>query len=155
MNENTKKLMNAAAASGGVLVGVNMVDRTQSVEQAACLSTLGFKLLDMTRLVGNATDSRHPDGIVTWRFAPMSEDGKYTINQVLAAWNNDAWLTDPTNESPLAFIIAAFRNRQRHLDWIKQGRAMVAIKNGNRWVLIPEDCSARVEILAKRHLIGR
>ncbi len=155
MNENTKKIMTAAASQCGVLIGVNMVDRTQSIEQAACLSTLGFKLPDMTRLVGDTVDARHAEGIVTWRFSPVSEDGKYTINEVLAAWNNDAWLTDPTNEHPLAYIICAFRNRQRHLDWIKQGRAMVAIKNGNRWALVPEDCSSRVEILAKRHLLGR
>jgi hypothetical protein len=31
---------------------------------------------------------------------------------------------------------------------------MVAVQSGNRWALIPEDCSARVEILAKRHLRG-
>jgi hypothetical protein len=31
---------------------------------------------------------------------------------------------------------------------------MVAVKHGNRWALIPDDCSARVEILAKRHLLG-
>lgn len=155
MNENAKKILSTPAAQSGVLIGVNMVDRTNNIELAACLSTLGFKLMDMTRLVGSELDSRHPDGIVTWRFAPVSEDGKYTINEVMAAWNNDAWLTDPANEHPLAYIIAAFRNRQRHLDWIKQGRAMVAIKNGNRWALIPEDCSARVEILARRHLTGR
>lgn len=153
MNEKSNILN--AAATGGVLIGVNMVDRTNNIELAACLSTLGFKLLDMTRLVGDAVDARHADGIVTWRFSPVSADGKYTINEVMAVWNNDAWLTDPTNEHPLAYIIAAFRNRQRHLDWIKQGRAMVAIKNGNRWALVPEDCSARVEILAKRHLLGR
>ena len=41
------------------------------------------------------------------------------------------------------------------MDYIFQGRTMVAIKRGNRWALIPEDCSARVEILAKRHLTGR
>ena len=37
----------------------------------------------------------------------------------------------------------------------KQGHAMMDISNGNRWALIPEDCSARVEGLAKRHLLGR
>lgn len=144
-----------AAASSGVLIGVNMVDRTNNIELAACLSTLGFKLIDMTRLVGDAVDSRHADGVVTWRFAPVSDDGKYTINEVMAAWNNDAWLTDPQNEHPLAYIVCAFRNRQRHLDWIKQGRAMVAVKSGQRWALVPEDCSARVEVLAKRFLSGR
>lgn len=41
------------------------------------------------------------------------------------------------------------------MDYIFQGRAMVAIKRGNRRALVPEDCSSRVEILAKRHLLGR
>lgn len=61
----------------------------------------------------------------------------------------------PTHAAPLTFIISAFRNRQRLMDYIFQGRAMVAIKRGNRRALVPEDCSARVEILAKRHLLGR
>ena len=46
-------------------------------------------------------------------------------------------------------------NACRRMDYIFQGRAMVAIKRGNRWALVPEDCSSRVEILAKRHLLGR
>lgn len=152
MKENNNVLK--AAAGSGVLIGVNMVDRTQNIELAACLSTLGFRLIDMTRLVGDGL-GQQADGVVTWRFAPESDDGKYTINEVMAAWNNDAWLTDPNNEHPLAYIICAFRNRQRHLDWIKQGRAMVAVKSGQRWALIPEDCSARVEVMAKRFLSGR
>ncbi len=65
-----------------------------------------------------------------------------------------AWLSAPTNAAPLAFIISSFCNRQRLMDYIFQGRTMVAVKRGNRWALIPEDCSARVEILAKRHLLG-
>lgn len=152
MNEN--KLLKAASDSG-VLIGVNMVDRTNNIELAACLSTLGFRLIDMTRLVGSEIDSRHPDGVVTWRFAPVSDDGKHKIQDIMAAWNNEAWLNDPDNNHPVAYIIAAFKNRQRHLDWIKQGRAMVAIKSGNRWALVPEDCTARVEVLAKRFLTGK
>ena len=74
MNENAKKILSSTAAQSGVLVGVNMVDRTNNIELAACLSTLGFKLMDMTRLVGSEMDARHPDGIVTWRFSPVSQD---------------------------------------------------------------------------------
>lgn len=51
--------------------------------------------------------------------------------------------------------ISAFRNRSRLMDYIFQGRTLVAVKHGSRWALVPEDCSARVEILAKRHLLGR
>ena len=61
----------------------------------------------------------------------------------------------PTTTPPLAFVISAFRNRSRLLDYIFQGRTLVAVKHGSRWALVPEDCSARVEILAKRHLLGR
>lgn len=41
------------------------------------------------------------------------------------------------------------------MDYLFQGRTLVAVKHGSRWALVPEDCSARVEILAKRHLLGR
>ncbi|MBQ9096120.1 MAG: hypothetical protein IJY53_07275 [Akkermansia sp.] len=64
------------------------------------------------------------------------------------------WLSAPTNMAPLCFVIFGFRNRQRLMDYIFQGRTMVAVKRGNRWALIPEDCSSRVEILAKRPLLG-
>lgn len=152
--EKTGKII-VPESESGILFGANTgLDRVDNLELAACLSTLGFTLLDITRLAGDCCDSRHPQGIVTWRFSHASEDGTYTLGQVLAAWNNDSWLTDPQNHDPLAHIIVAFRNRQRLLDYIHQGRQMVAIKRGRRWALVPEDCSARVEVLAKRHLRG-
>lgn len=142
------------AAQSGVFIDPLGLDRIDNIELAACLATLGFGLLDCTRLKGDGIDDRTPHGRVLWKFTPTSADGKYTLPQVQAAWRNDAWLSDPTNTDPLAFIISAFRNRQRLMDYIFQGRTMVAVKRGNRWALIPEDCSARVEILAKRHLLG-
>lgn len=142
-------------ASAGVFIDPLGLDRVDNIELAACLSTLGFALLDCTRLKGDGFDDRTPQGRVTWKFAHVSADGKYTLERVLAAWKNEAWLSDPQNVDPLAFIIAAFRNRQRLMDYVFQGRAMVALKRGNRWALVPEDCSARVEVMAKRHLLGR
>lgn len=150
-----KTLIHTPGTAEGVFIDPCGLDRIDNIELAACLSTLGFGLLDCTRLKGDGIDDRTPQGRVTWKFTPTSADGKYTLPQVLAAWNNDAWLSDPTNTDPLAFIISAFRNRQRLMDYIFQGRTMVAVKRGNRWALIPEDCSSRVEILAKRHLLGR
>lgn len=149
-----KTLIHTPGTAEGVFIDPCGLDRIDNIELAACLSTLGFGLLDCTRLKGDGIDDRTPQGRVTWKFTPTSADGKYNLPQVLAAWRNDAWLSDPTNMDPLAFIISAFRNRQRLMDYIFQGRAMVAIKRGNRWALIPEDCSSRVEILAKRHLLG-
>lgn len=145
MNEKTKN---------GVLLGINGLDRTQNVEIAACLSTLGFELLELVRLKSPAIQSAEADGIVTWTFAPVSRDGKYKLKDVLAAWNNEAWLTDPATTDPLAFIICAFRNRQRHLDYIKKGVAMVAFKTGNRWALVPENCSELTKKKLKAHMLN-
>lgn len=139
----------------GIMLDPFGLDRVDNIELAACLATLGFGLLDCVRLKGDGIDERTPQGRVIWRFTQRSEDGVYSLGQVLAAWKNDAWLSDPANKDPLAFIISAFRNRQRLMDYVFQGRAMVAIRKGNRWALVPEDCTARVEVLAKRHLLGR
>ena len=146
--------MRTLGAAGGVFIDPCGLDRVDNMELAACLSTLGFGLLDCTRLKGSESDNLNPQGRVTWKFTPTSADGRYTLQQVLVAWRNEAWLSDPNNADPLAYIIAAFRNRQRLMDYIFRGRTMVAVQSGRRWALIPEDCSARVEILAKRHLRG-
>lgn len=142
-------------AASGVYIDPQGLDRIDNIELAACLSTLGFGLLDCTRIKGDGIDSASPHGRVTWKFTPTSADGQYNLAQVQAAWHNDTWLSDPDNHDPLAFVISAFRNRSRLMDYIFQGRTLVAVKHGSRWALIPDDCSARVEILAKRHLLGR
>lgn len=153
-SDSTAATLRTPGAAGGVFLDPCGLDRIDNLELASCLSTLGFGLLDCTRLRGAESDHLHPQGRVTWKFTPTSADGRYTLPQVLSAWKNDAWLSDPHNTDPLAYIICAFRNRQRLMDYIFQGRTMVAVQSGNRWALIPEDCSARVEILAKRHLRG-
>jgi hypothetical protein len=152
---NSSPIINTPGASNGVFIDPRGLDRIDNIELAACLCTLGFGLLDCTRLKGDGIDAASPYGRVTWKFTPCSADGKYTLAQVQAAWHNDAWLSDPQNADPLAYVISAFRNRQRLLDYIFQGRTLVAVKHGNRWALVPEDCTARVEVLAKRHLLGR
>lgn len=151
---STAAALHSLGAAGGVFIDPCGLDRVDNMELAACLSTLGFGLLDCTRLKGCESDNLNPQGRVTWKFTPTSADGRYTLQQVLVAWRNEAWLSDPNNADPLAYIIAAFRNRQRLMDYIFRGRTMVAVQSGRRWALIPEDCSARVEILAKRHLRG-
>ncbi|MBR2126930.1 MAG: hypothetical protein IJ943_09385 [Akkermansia sp.] len=151
---STAAALHSLGAAGGVFIDPCGLDRVDNMELAACLSTLGFGLLDCTRLKGSESDNLNPQGRVTWKFTPTSADGRYTLQQVLVAWRNEAWLSDPNNADPLAYIIAAFRNRQRLMDYIFRGRTMVAVQSGRRWALIPEDCSARVEILAKRHLRG-
>jgi hypothetical protein len=134
-----------------------IADRTHDLELAAALTTLGFECLGMQRFrsadLGEAEAT--PEGCCYWRFATVSEDGRYTLEQVLKAWQNDAWLTDPATTDPLAHIIVAFRNRHRLLDWCKQSKAMVAIKTGARWAFVPENADTSTLARAKNFLTGK
>lgn len=134
-----------------------LAEKTNDLELAACLCTLGFECLGMQRLKSAdlSAAAEHPDGVCYWQFSTVSEDGKYTLQQVLMAWKNDAWLTDPATTDPLAHIIVAFRNRQRLLDWCKQSKAMVAIKAGARWAFVPEGAPATHVTRAKAFLRGQ
>lgn len=141
------------AKANGVILDPNAVGTINNTELAAALVTLGFRVLDMQRLRGDGI--RHPEGVVTWRFAPVSDDGRYMLGYVLKRWNDLAWLNDPNNTDPLAFIIAAFQNRRRLLDEIKKGEALVTIKRGRRWALVPENCSEVIGAMVVDHFSGR
>ena len=130
-----------------------VADKTNDLEIASALVTLGFTCRGMQRY--KSTDLPGAAKVCYWQFDVVSEDGLYTLEQVLAAWQNDAWLTDPENRDPLAHIIVAFRNRQRLLDWVKQAAPMVAVKNGNRWAFVPQDAPAGHIARAKAFLQGR
>lgn len=134
-----------------------LAEKTNDLELAACLCTLGFECLGMQRIKSAdiSAAAEHPEGVCYWQFATVSEDGKYTLQQVLMAWKNDAWLTDPATTDPLAHIIVAFRNRQRLLDWCKQCKAMVAVKSGNRWAFVPEGANLTDRNRAKAFLRGQ
>lgn len=130
-----------------------VADKTNDLEIASALVTLGFTCRGMQRF--KSQDIPGAAEVCYWQFDTVSEDGQYTLEAVLAAWKNDAWLTDPANDDPLAAIIVAFRNRQRLLDWVKQSAPMVAVKNGNRWVFVPEDADKAHVARAKAFLQGK
>lgn len=130
-----------------------ITDKTLDLELAATLTTLGFECLGMQRI--KSSDIKNAGEVCYWKFATVSEDGRYTLEQVLAAWQNDTWLTDPANDDPLAHIIIAFRNRQRLLDWVKKSAAMVAVKTGNRWAFVPENAPEGHIARAKAFLMGQ
>ena len=109
-------------------------------------------MLEQSRITGDIAQGS--EGVFSWRFAPVSPECQYSVDYVLKRWNDLKWLNDPANRDPLAAIIAAFHNRKRLLDLIKKGAGMVSIRQGDRWVLIPENASVRVQALAKNHLKG-
>lgn len=139
----------------GVTVNPAAYGGVNNTELAAALVTLGFAVLDMTRLRGDGIDRRHDGGVVAWRFSETSADGRYSLAYVLQRWNDRAWLSDPTNDEPLAHIIAAFHNRRRLLDTIKQGVAMVSIKQGRRFALVPERLTEHQGARVGDHFAGK
>ena len=82
-----------------------------------------------------------PGGAVTWWFEKRSRDGKYTMDEVLARWEDWNWLNDPNNLDPLAYIITGFHNRRRLIDEVKQQAVMVLVRTGARYALFSKNSS--------------
>lgn len=127
---------------------------TNNTELAACLATLGFELLDGggMHLVGDGISA--PGGVVTWRFSSRSADGKYTLPYVLTRWTDVAWLNDPTNDDPLAYIITAFHNKRRLLDQVKQSVPIAIARQGKRFAFYRTDASLAHQDSVARFLAG-
>lgn len=132
---------------GGVILTPENFESTRNTELAACLITLGFPLLNDTpgfsRVIGEGISA--PGGAVTWWFGKCSRDGKYTMAEVLARWEDWKWLNDPNNLDPLAYIITGFHNRRRLIDEVKQQAAMVLVRSGSRYALFSKN-SGRGEL---------
>lgn len=132
---------------GGVILTPENFESTRNTELAACLITLGFPLLHDTpgfsRVIGEGISA--PGGAVTWWFGKCSRDGKYTMAEVLARWEDWDWLNDPNNLDPLAYIITGFHNRRRLIDEVKQKAAMVLVRSGSRYALFSKN-SGRGEL---------
>lgn len=129
--------------SGGVILTPEDFESTRNTELAACLITLGFPLLNDTpgfsRVIGEGIAG--PGGAVTWWFGKRSRDGKYTMDQVLARWEDWSWLNDPNNQDPLAYIITGFHNKRRLVDEIKKQDVMVLVRTGSRYALFSKNSS--------------
>mgnify|MGYP000605029796 CR=1 FL=1 len=119
---------------GGAILTPEDFDSTRNTELAACLITLGF-----SRVIGEGIAG--PGGAVTWWFGKRSRDGKYTMGEVLARWEDWDWLNDPNNLDPLAYIITGFHNKRRLVDEVKKREVMVLVQSGARHALFSKNCS--------------
>ena len=129
--------------NGGAILTPEDFDSTRNTELAACLITLGFPLLNdppgFSRVIGEGIAG--PGGAVTWWFGKRSRDGKYTMDQVLARWEDWNWLNDPNNLDPLAYIITGFHNKRRLVDEVKKQEVMVLVRTGSRYALFSKNSS--------------
>lgn len=79
------------------------------MDAVVCLITLGFKVRKdpPTKVVKN------PDGnvITTVYFNTVSDCGKYTVEKFMKAYKHDAKYVNENPDCPMAFVIAAVKNK--------------------------------------------
>lgn len=140
--------------AGGSILTPDDFESTRNTELAACLITLGFPLLNDTpgfaRVIGDGIAG--PGGAVTWWFGKRSADGRYSLGEVMARWEDWGWLNDVNNMDPLAYIITAFHNKRRLVDEVKKREVMVLVRSGRRCALFSKNSSRRTVERIERFL---
>lgn len=140
--------------AGGAILTPDDFESTRNTELAACLITLGFPLLNDTpgfaRVIGDGIAG--PGGAVTWWFGKRSADGRYSLGEVMARWEDWGWLNDVNNMEPLAYIITAFHNKRRLVDEVKKREVMVLVRSGRRCALFSKNSSRRTVERIERFL---
>ena len=106
-----------------------------SLMLAACQTALGIPFSERPAFaVGGDTQP-----CVNWLFDEASPDGKYKASEIIARWNDKAWITKADNEHPEAYIAAAMQNLRtliRH--HIGNAPRMELVKRGRKTLLLPE-----------------
>lgn len=82
---------------------------TPDLDVAICLVTLGFKV----RRHPPVSVVKNPDGIVHTKvsFNVTSDCGKYTTDAFMAAYKHDAKYCNENPDCPMAYVIAAVKNK--------------------------------------------
>lgn len=107
----------------------------ESLMLAACLTALGIPFSE--RPAFKVTGDTAP--VVNWLFEESSTDGKFKASEMIARWNDKAWITKDDNQHPMAYMAAAMNNLrtliQQHMG---QAPTVEMVKRGNKTLLIPE-----------------
>lgn len=106
-----------------------------SLMLAACLTALGVPFSEKPAF-SVAGDS---EPVVNWLFDDASPDGKFKASEIIAKWNDKAWIARDDNEHPLAYMAAAMRNLKtliRH--HIGQAPKVELVKRGRKMLVVPE-----------------
>ena len=106
-------------------------------------------------LIGSGARLSAPGGVITWQFEPKSEDGRFRTEEVIKLFGDKNWLTDPENESPLAYVACAFHNYKRLLDFVKSQVPLAVIRKGKRKALVRLDADPYWQGVAEGFLGGR
>lgn len=107
----------------------------ESLMLASCLTALGIPFSE--RPAFKVTGDAAP--MVNWLFSESSADGKYKASEMIARWNDKAWISKEDNAHPMAYMAAAMRNLRTLIQHhIGQAPTVELVKRGNKTLVIPE-----------------
>ena len=119
---------------------------TRNTELAAALATLGFEPGSTGTRVAHELRGH------VWLFPERSADGRYSLQERMARWADDAWCAQEGNTDPIAAMADAFWNLRHLRRSLKDARVYVQAQNGERTVLVRRDASAATWAKAERFL---
>lgn len=133
------------------------VNGTRNTELAAALATLGFNPGDPPAptgygVAGTGTRIAHEARGHVWLFPERSADGRYSLQERMARWSDDAWCAQEGNTDPIAAMADAFWNLRHLRRSLRDARVYVQAQNGERTVLVRRDASAETWAKAERFL---
>lgn len=122
------------------------VNGTRNTELAAALATLGFNPGDTGTRIAHEVRGH------VWLFPERSEDGRYSLQERMARWADDAWCAQEGNTDPIAAMADAFWNLRHLRRGLRDARVYVQAQNGQRSVLVRRDASAETWAKAEAFL---
>ncbi len=122
------------------------VNGTRNTELAAALATLGFNPGDTGTRIAHEVRGH------VWLFAERSTDGRYSLQERMARWADDAWCAQDGNTDPIAAMADAFWNLRHLRRSLRDARVYVQAQNGERTVLVRRDASAETWAKAEAFL---
>lgn len=130
---------------------------TRNTELAAALATLGFTPGDPPPpggygVTSTGTRIAHEVRGHVWLFPERSADGRYSLQERMARWADDAWCAQDGNTDPIAAMADAFWNLRHLRRSLRDARVYVQAQNGTRTVLVRRDASEETWAKAERFL---
>lgn len=122
---------------------------TRNTELAAALATLGF---NPAGAEGAGVRIAHECRGHVWMLPDRSADGRWSLQERMHRWADDAWCGQPENVDPIACMADAFYNLRQLRLGLKHAQVYVRVQNGSRSVLVRRDASKRVLDAAERFL---
>lgn len=123
---------------------------SRNMQLAAAMAALGFALHSAN--APGLLAIGHGKCLRSWSIAPHSIDGRWTRDERLARWADDAWCARPGNTDPIAAMADAFFNLAAIRAALRAKSPFLRVDNGNRSVLLRASASDAAWQRAERFL---